>query len=73
MTDAPTIKFTGAGSRQQAAELGQTVTKGVSTALAGRTRPLHIDTLSVKLPANASSRTLEQVIRDAILRKAGRR
>lgn len=73
MTGAPTIKFTGAGSRQQAAELGRTVGEGVSTAFAGRTESLHIDTLSVRLPAKAGARELEQAIRAAILRHGDRR
>jgi hypothetical protein len=70
MTGSPTIKFTGAGSRQAAAKVGRTVADGVSRALAGRTEPLHIETLRIKLPAGAGTGALEEAIRAAVAGKA---
>lgn len=72
MTDNPTIRVSGAGSRHGAAELGRTVAKGVATALAGRSEPLHIDTLRIKLPASAGAGALEQAIRAALEKERGR-
>ncbi len=69
MTNSPSIKFTGAGSRHAAAKLGQTVATGVSQALAGRTEPLHIETLRIRLPAGSSPGALDQAIREAIAGK----
>jgi hypothetical protein len=69
MTGSPTIKFTGAGSRQAAAKLGRTIADGVSHALAGRTEPLRIETLRIRLPAGAGAGALEQAIRAAIAGK----
>lgn len=70
MTGSPPIKFTGAGSRREAARLGQTVADGVSHALAGRTGPLHIETLRIRLPAGAGAGALDEAIRAAIAGKA---
>lgn len=72
MTDNPTIRVSGAGSRRAAAELGRTVRNGVATALAGSSAPLHIDTLRIKLPANAGAGALEQAIRAALEKERGR-
>ena len=75
MTSDPTIKFTGAGSRQAAAKLGQTVANAVSHALAERTEPLHIETLRIRLPVGAGAGALDETISAAIAGKAkgGRR
>jgi hypothetical protein len=72
MTGSPTIKFTGAGSRNEAVVLGDTVANGVSHALAGRTEPLHIETLRIKLPAGSGAGALEDAIRAAIAGKTKR-
>ncbi|MBK1869696.1 hypothetical protein [Taklimakanibacter albus] len=72
MTRAPTIRIAGAGSTHQAADLGRAVTKGVATALNGRDKPLHIDTLRVRLPANAGAGALEKAIRIALEKERGR-
>ncbi len=72
MADAPTIKFTGQGSRREAARLGETIGGGVSRALAAHTQPLHIDTLRVQLPAGASKAEIDRAIRLAIERNARR-
>jgi len=66
MKGNPTIKYTGAGSRREAAELSRAVTEGVVNALATRTEPLHIDTLRVRVPAGAGSGVIERAIRAAI-------
>lgn len=73
MTDNPTIKVSGAGSRREATELGRSVARGVSTAVAGRSEPLHIDTLRIRLPANAGREALEQAVRAALAEKGKRR
>ncbi len=74
MADAPTIKFTGQGSRREAARLGETIASGVSRALAGHAQSLHIDRLRVQVPAGASTADIERAIRIAIGRttKGGR-
>jgi hypothetical protein len=69
MADAPTIKFTGAGSRREAAQLGQAIGTGVSRALAGRAQSLQIDTLRVQVSAGAGQRDIDRAIRAAIARK----
>ena len=69
MADTPTIKFSGQGSRREAARLGQTIGDGVSRALAGHVQPAHIDTLRVRVPAGASKRDIDRAIRIAIERK----
>jgi hypothetical protein len=69
MADTPTIKFSGQGSRREAARLGQTIGDGVSRALAGHVQPTHIDTLHVQVPAGASKRDIDRAIRVAIERK----
>lgn len=69
MTSSPTMKFTGAGSRHEAARLGRTVADGVSQALAGQTEPLRIETLRIRLPAGAGAGALDQAIRAAIAGK----
>lgn len=66
MTDNPTIKVSGAGSRREAADIGQAVGKGVASAVAARPEPLHIDTLRIRLPANSAPAALEQAIRAAL-------
>jgi hypothetical protein len=65
----PTIKLSGAGSRREAAQLGQAIGTGVSRALAGRAQSLHIDVLRVTVPAGAGQRDFDRAIRDAIERK----
>jgi hypothetical protein len=72
MTRAPTIRIAGAGSMRQAADLGRAVTKGVTTALGTQDKPLHIDTLRVRLPANAGAGALEKAIRIALEKERGR-
>jgi hypothetical protein len=69
MADAPAIKYSGQGSRLQAAELGRTISDGVAGAFAARTEPLHIDTLLVQIPAGASKRDIVRAIRLAIARR----
>jgi len=66
MAEPPSIKVTGAGSRREAAQLGQTVGDGVAAALTGHDRAMHIDTLRLKLPAGASPSEIARAIRDAI-------
>jgi len=66
MAEPPSIKVTGAGSRREAARLGQTIGDGVAAAVVGRDRAMHIDTLRVKLPAGASPAEIARAIRHAI-------
>ena len=75
MAGPPPIKVTGAGSRQEAARLGQTIGDGVAAAVAGQDRPMHIDTLRLKLAAGASPSEIARAIRQAIdgQTKGGRR
>ncbi len=73
MTGNPTIKVSGAGTRHAAADLGRSVAKGVASAVAARTEPLHIDRLRIRLPANAGARELEEAIRAALMEKEHRR
>lgn len=72
MTGTPTIKYSGQGTRRQATELGQTISRGVERAVAGR-GALHIDTLRVHVPAGASARDIERAIGLAIERQMNRR
>lgn len=72
MTRMPTIRIAGAGSMRQAADLGGAITAGVSTALRGQDKSLHIDTLRVRLPANAGAGALERAIRIALDKERGR-
>lgn len=72
MTDNPTIRVAGAGSRQEAVEIGRAVGRGVASAVAGRREPLHIDTLRIRLPANSGSDALEQAVRAALDREKRR-
>jgi hypothetical protein len=75
MAEPPSIKVTGAGSRREATQLGRTIGDGVAAAVAGRDRPMHIDTLRLKLPAGASPSEIARAIRDAVngQTKGGRR
>jgi len=73
MAGTPTIRYTGQGSRSQAAQLGHMVADGVAGALATPSEPLQIDTLRVQVPAGASRRDIECAIRLAIARKAAGR
>ncbi|MFO0993623.1 MAG: hypothetical protein U1E67_17015 [Hyphomicrobiales bacterium] len=66
MAQTPSIKVTGTGSRREAAQLGQTIGDGVTAALAGHDRAMHIDTLRLKLPAGASPSDIARALRDAI-------
>jgi len=66
MAEPPSIKVTGAGSRREAARLGQTIGDGVAAAAAGQDRPMHIGTLRLKLPAGASPSEIARAIRDAV-------
>ena len=66
MAGSPSIKVTGAGSRREAAQLGQTIGDGVAAALAGHDRPVHIDTLRLKLPTGASASEIVRAIRHAV-------
>lgn len=70
MADAPTISYSGQGTRQHAADLGQTIGQAMEQAVAGRKEPLHIDTLQVQVPAGASTRDIERAIERAIARQA---
>jgi hypothetical protein len=72
MADSPTIKYSGQGTRGQAAELGQTVSRAMQQAVVGRSGPLHLDTLRVQVPAGAGTRDIERLIRREIERRAGR-
>ena len=72
MTRAPTIRIAGVGSVNQAADLGHAVGKGVSIALSGHDKPLHIDRLRIRLPANAGAGALERAIRIALDKERGR-
>jgi hypothetical protein len=72
MTRMPTIRIAGAGSVHQTADLGRAVTKGVTAALSGRDKSLHIDTLRVRLPANAGAGALEKAIRAALEKERGK-
>lgn len=72
MADAPQIKVSGAGSKGEAARLGQAIGDGVAAALAGHDRLKHIDTLRLQLPAGASRAEIERAIRRAIERKDSR-
>lgn len=69
MPDAPSIKFTGQGSRREAAQLGEIIGGGISRALAAHTQPLHINTLRVQAPTGASKSDIERAIRIAVERK----
>ncbi|MBL8893246.1 MAG: hypothetical protein JNJ53_01520 [Rhizobiales bacterium] len=66
MAETPSIKVTGAGSRREAARLGQTIGDGVAAALAGHDRAMHIDRLRLRLPAGASPSEIAGAIRDAV-------
>lgn len=73
MTDTPTVRYSGQGTRRQATELGQTISRGIERAVAGR-GALHIDTLRVRVPAGASARDIERAIGIAVERQiSGRR
>jgi hypothetical protein len=72
MTRMPTIRIAGTGSMRQAADLGRAVTKGVAAALSAQDKPLHIDTLRVRLPADAGAGALEKAIRIALEKERGR-
>lgn len=72
MTDNPTIRITGDGSRREAADLGRAVAQGVATASAGTTGARHIETLRIKLPANSGAAALEQAIRSALEKERDR-
>lgn len=71
MADAPQFKISGAGSKREAARLGQTIADGAAAALGGHDRPLHIDTLRVQVPAGASQAEIDRAIRLAIERRTG--
>jgi hypothetical protein len=66
MADAPQIKTTGAGSKREAAGLGQAIGEGVTAAFAGHENSLHIDTLRLQIPASASKAEIDRAIRRAI-------
>lgn len=72
MTRMPTIRIAGTGSMREAADLGRAVTKGVETALSTQDKSLHIDTLRVRLPANAGAGALEKAIRIALEKERGK-
>jgi hypothetical protein len=72
MADAPQIKVSGAGSPRAAGQLGRAIGDGVATAVAGRDRPLHIDTLRLQLRAGAGRAEIERTIRRAIERQVRR-
>lgn len=72
MKDMPVIRTTGSGSRRQAADLGNAVTRGVASALVHQDKSLHIETLSVRLPANAGPAAVERAIRMALARERDR-
>jgi len=71
MADAPQIKVKGPGSSREAARLGKAVADGAAFSLAGHDRPLHIDSLRVRLPSGASQAKIDRAIRAAIERKTG--
>ena len=72
MADAPFIKYSGQGSRREAARLSETISSAASSGLAGWTRPVNIDWLQVQAPAGCSRAELERAIRIAIERKLRR-
>jgi hypothetical protein len=72
MADVPQIKVKGSGSSREAARLGKAVADSAAFSLAGHYRPLHIDTLHVRLPSGASQAKIDRAIRAAIERKIGR-
>lgn len=72
MTRMPTIRIAGVGSMRQAADLGRAVTQGVATALSVQDKSFHIDTLRVRLPADAGAGALERAIRIALEKERGR-
>lgn len=72
MTRMPTIRIAGTGSMRQAADLARVVNNGVTTALRGQDKSLHIDTLRVRLPANAGAGALEKAIRIALEKERGK-
>lgn len=69
MPDGPWIKVSGAGSRREAAHLGQTIQNGVAAAISRHDRQTHIDTLRLQLPTGAKPPEIERAIRLAIERK----
>lgn len=72
MTRMPTIRIAGTGAMRQAADLGHAVSKGVATVLSAQDKPLHIDTLRIRLPANAGAGALEKAVRMALEKERGR-
>jgi hypothetical protein len=73
MPDNPTIKASGGGSRQDAATLGRRIGNSVASQFAGTERPVHIDTLHVKVKAGASQAELDRAIRQALDRALGKK
>jgi hypothetical protein len=71
MADAPQIKVSGAGSRRDAARLGQTIGERVAAEFAGHDRSLHIDRLRLTLPAGASQAEIDRAIRRELARHSG--
>jgi hypothetical protein len=67
--DAPTIKFTGQGSRREAAQLSDAIGTGVARAFEDRPRSMNIETLRVRVPAGASQSQIDRAIRLAIERQ----
>jgi len=55
------IKYSGQGSRSEAAQLGETTSNTGSSALKGRRQPLHIDRLRVYVPAGYRRADLERL------------
>jgi hypothetical protein len=68
MADIPQIKVSGAGTAREAARLGRQIGNGVTTALAGSQKPVHIDVLRLQLRSGAGTADVEAAIRTAIKR-----
>lgn len=63
MAERPDIRVRGAGSRAEAARIGQDIAAGAKGALAGTGKSLRIDSLRVSLPAGASRADIERALR----------
>ena len=69
MPDAPIVKFTGHGSRREAARIGEAIGTGVARAFQDQPRSMNIETVRVRVPAGASQSDIDRAIRRAIERQ----
>ena len=70
MNDTPRVTSSGAGTRREAARIGQSIGDSVAAAAAGYGRPLHLAALRLQLPAGATKEQIDQAVRLALARQA---